>query len=317
VADGANPKWLRDWMELDSESGSPSGQVAAPFQDAAEEKYRSGENKGESGKDDPHRPSADFTALIHAIKREGAAYRKEEQREDRGKKIREWVTIVLIACTFGAVCWQVREMVKVYDPIQRQAEAAQKSAEAAVIAAEAAKTQTDAISRQAQTTAEANIESQRAWVGPENASFSIEPTIGKPIDIVIQYQNTGRSPAFVFRYFADPFPSTVAQQNDGTTDKLLNQYLTECKNLNEWQGGSVIYPITGGLGGGGYSLTLKTKEDFADEAMTKGDTMAVIRGCFVYQSFKLPRHSYFCFFYKQGQTKIQNLNICPTWHYAD
>ena len=87
---------------------------------------------------DPDRPSADFAALIDTIIAEGRAYRREEQREDRGKKRRDWVTIVLIGLTFGAVCWQVHEMIKVYDPIKTQADAAKISADAAKVASEAA-----------------------------------------------------------------------------------------------------------------------------------------------------------------------------------
>src|SRR5262245_56475078 len=59
-----------------------------------------------------------FAQLIAAIRGEGAAERAEEQREDRGKKFREWTTIILIALTFIAVCWQVHEMIKVYEPIK-------------------------------------------------------------------------------------------------------------------------------------------------------------------------------------------------------
>src|SRR5690348_3124680 len=77
------------------------------------------------------RPSADLSALIDVIREEGHAYRKEEQLEDSGKKVREWITIGLIALTLIAVGWQVYEMVKVYEPIKAQAEASQRAAEAA------------------------------------------------------------------------------------------------------------------------------------------------------------------------------------------
>jgi hypothetical protein len=66
--------------------------------------------------------------LIKTIESEGRAYRKEEQDEDRGKKRREWVTIALIALTFIAVCYQVYEMIKVYEPIREQAEASKIAA---------------------------------------------------------------------------------------------------------------------------------------------------------------------------------------------
>jgi len=83
-------------------------------------------------------PSSDFSALIETVKAEGAANRREEQREDRGKKWREIITIMLLASTLTAVCWQVYEMMKVYEPIETQAKASATQAkmlEQATIAA--------------------------------------------------------------------------------------------------------------------------------------------------------------------------------------
>jgi hypothetical protein len=71
----------------------------------------------------PDRVSADFAALIDAITDEGKAYRAEEESEDTAKRFREWLTILLIACTFIAIGWQVSEMIKVYGPIKEQADA--------------------------------------------------------------------------------------------------------------------------------------------------------------------------------------------------
>jgi hypothetical protein len=70
--------------------------------------------KGKPAKYNPRRPSANFAALIAAVQSEGIAYRKEEQSEDRGKRLREWITISLVALTLIAVVFQVHEMIKVY-----------------------------------------------------------------------------------------------------------------------------------------------------------------------------------------------------------
>jgi hypothetical protein len=88
-------------------------------------------NQRSSGDDNEDRPSPDFAALIDAMKAEGRANRAEEKREDRSKVLREWLTILLIALTFGAIVKQVVEMVKVYEPIKTQGEAMQRSAKAA------------------------------------------------------------------------------------------------------------------------------------------------------------------------------------------
>lgn len=68
--------------------------------------------------------STNFVALIRAITQEGRAGRAEEQREDNAKQKREWLTIALLALTFGAIGWQVSEMIKVYDPIKEQSDTA-------------------------------------------------------------------------------------------------------------------------------------------------------------------------------------------------
>lgn len=67
--------------------------------------------------------SSDFVALIHAITTEGRANRAEQHEEDSKKQRREIITIFIIAATLFAVCLQVHEMVKVYQPIEKQAQA--------------------------------------------------------------------------------------------------------------------------------------------------------------------------------------------------
>ena len=77
-----------------------------------------------------NRPSSDVAALIHAIRDEGRATRKEENSEDRRKQLLDIVTIILVSLTLIAVFMQVHEMVKVYDPIKTQADAARSQADA-------------------------------------------------------------------------------------------------------------------------------------------------------------------------------------------
>src|ERR1700677_714880 len=90
--------------------------AVAPTESAIPAEQAVAENDGGSIKetaseqDNRNDTTLDLSVLIETIKSEGVAYRKEEQREDRGKKIREWVTIGLIFVTFVAVCWQVHEM---------------------------------------------------------------------------------------------------------------------------------------------------------------------------------------------------------------
>jgi hypothetical protein len=268
-----------------------------PPENAAQQEPTSGQKKEPAKDDNQNGQSADFAALIDAIKAEGRAYRAEEQREDKGKTFREWITVFLLGLTMIAIFWQVHEMINVYGPIHSQAIASK-------IAADAATTQ----SRISDKTL---IQAQRAWVGPRNASVAAEPAIGKPIEITVEYQNSGREPALRFVYSLEPFLVTTAEETNGTlAAKILNN-MNACKASNEWQGGSVIYPS------GVYNLNAKTKDEFVDEDLTKGDKLLIVEGCFGYRTYDAQRHSAFCYFYKQGTTKPQTLNICISGNDAD
>ncbi|MGB7698488.1 MAG: hypothetical protein WBL57_04140 [Methylovirgula sp.] len=242
---------------------------------------------GEPGKQDHAKSlSADFVALIEAIKAEGRAYRREEQQEDSAKRFREWITIVLLACTLTAVGWQVHEMIKVYGPIRDQANAE--------------KTAADAATKQSANSEKTLVESQRAWVGPINASIAAEPTIGKPVEITITYQNTGHEPALGFTYLVETFLTTADEVARGITQKRLATYMQECKKVNQWIAGSVVYPT---VGFSSYSLNSKSRDDLVDDAFTKGNKVMFVEGCFVYRTFDMPRHSYFCYFYTPGRLR--------------
>ena len=180
-----------------------------------------------SERDKDEKPlSANFAALIEIIRVEGRAYRREEQREDRGKKIREWITIGLLACTLSAVGWQVREMIKVYDPISKQAEASKEAA--------------DAATKQSENSDRALVQAQRAWVGPQNAAFVAEPAVGKPIETSIAYQNSGHEPALAFTYFIESFAIGTDQTSDQKATAEIQKYMQACKERKDWVGGSVI-----------------------------------------------------------------------------
>jgi hypothetical protein len=287
---------------------------------AAPEGPRREENKQDS-------PSADFAALINAIAAEGKANRAEEKREDRGKAIRDWLTLIFVIATTCGVFYQAHifgqqrdEMHVTSEQTNQLIENNAKLAIAAAQQAEATVKQADATNKQAVAMGEAAtvsrdnmIAANRAWVGPSNASFAAEPSVGKAVDVTISYQNTGREPALNFINFSRPLAGTPEDEKT-TIVELITNYLEACKSYQEWNGGSVVYPSTGFSS---YNLSLKIPDDLTDDAVIKGDKLIYLQGCFLYRSFGLPRHSYFCYFYKQGFTKIGNLNICNSGHYAD
>ena len=243
----------------------------------------------------------DFTALIDTIKAEGRAYREEETREDHTGAIREWVTILVVAFTFVAVCWQVYEMVQVYEPIRQQAEAAAVAADAAI--------------KQSASSEAALIQSQRAWVGPQNASLASEPMVGKPLEITITYNNYGHGPASGLVWSIEPFIMHAGE--DAAAFAKMTNVMTECRERTMWPGGAIAYPGVGGFGASGYALYHRTADDFVTDEVSKGNDIIVVQGCFSYRTFDIPKRSYFCYFYRQGFTKIPNLNICLAGHDAN
>lgn len=77
---------------------------------------------------DKRDPVADaISALADTVSTERAADRKQQERSDRGKGLRETLTIVLLFVTAALVFGQFREMQKVYAPIADQAEATRES----------------------------------------------------------------------------------------------------------------------------------------------------------------------------------------------
>ena len=296
---------------------------------------RPGEHNPDANKENWHSENTEsqrvadaITAVNRTLADQGGANRREERREDTGNKWLQALTLAFVIATTIGIFWQasifnsqLNEMKNASSQTGQLVEANAKLAQAATDQAAAAAKQADATDKEAaavdenaQISHENMILAQRAWVGPNNAAFSAEPTVGKPVEIMVTYQNTGREPALNFLYFGDPFPATPADDSDGTVSRKVGEYLEACKANKEWKGGSVAYPSTGFSN---YSLNTKTKDDFVDGAITKGDKLIFFQGCFLYRSFDIPRHNYFCFFYKQGQSKFQNLNICPGGHYAD
>ncbi len=313
--------WLEHWKELEAELESPDRETVVPSERPIEEQNKGAKDQEESAKNNQRDPSADFSALIDTIKKEGIAYRKEEQREDRGKKFREWTTIVLIAMTFGAVCWQVHEMIKVYGPIKLQADAAkvqanaaQKSAESASREADAAKAQAEAMTKQTETSAQAIVAAGRAWVGPRDARLESKPVAAKKNKAIVEYQNTGKEPAVGFVYTAFPFVVTAAEDTSGASAKTMLENMQKCINTQPAMLAGVVFPTSGFNAG---NLTTSIDETLIDQDVVDGNKIIVMQGCFAYQTGNITHHSAFCFFYKADQTDIAHLNICRSGNYAD
>jgi hypothetical protein len=267
-----------------------------------------------SSNNQSQRPSSDFVALIDAITAQGEASRQEEQNEDRSKSFREWLTIILLVGTVVLLRSQVIEMQKVYDPIKGQADAAGKQADAASTQAIVAKAQADAAIESARAVRENTIAAERAWVGPNSGALDAVPVAGNPVTFNIAYQNTGRQPARSFQSNADAFVVTLDEDLNGVTAAKLAKNMTDCLNKKPVVGAQVVYPSTGFASN---QLSVTLDKGLIDDKVVSGDKILAVSGCFVYETFDSPHHSTFCFFYRSGMTKAQNLSFCPTGAYAD
>jgi len=265
--------------------------------------------KHDSRHDDRDGAASNLAALINTIKAEGRANRAEERREDEAGKLREWFTIVLIALTLIAVGWQVSEMVKVYGPIKDQADAAKLSADAA-------KRSADAALAQAITSQKAAISNQRAWIGPRNAALNAGLEIGKVVEATINYENSGHEPGIGTVFDVGEFIAPSDADSQELIAQRLANAVSVCQQRQQWPGGSVVYP-TNGISAASYQLFLKSIDDIVTPDLISGKDMIIVHGCFVYKTFDIPKHSYFCYYYRNGVSRPGIFNICPYGQYAD
>lgn len=276
----------------------------------------------EAHADDQFGSSPDFRALIHTIRREGRAYRREEQREDSGKRFREWITIALITLTLAAVSYQVYEMIKVYEPIKGQAEAARiaadatkRAADAATRQSEIASKQADIATKQADNSDKAMVQAQRAWIGPRDAKLENKPVAGQRNKIVVEYQNTGKEPALSFVFDATALVIADVEEMDGTSVRKMNDYLLKCVKTPVRSFAGVVFP-TSGFAVSQASIELNEKLIDDDVATGTGKSL-IVQGCFAYQTGNVTHHSAFCFFYRANISDIAHLNVCLSGNYAD
>jgi hypothetical protein len=254
--------------------------------------------------DCPHSPSADFLALIHAIRAEGRRNRREERREDRGKKSREIVTIILLGLTFAAIAWQVHEMIKVYGPIKEQADAEQKSAAAVAATASASVEQIEEMRQSA-----------RAWVGPMDASIETAPKVGVALEGIVKYQNSGKTPATGFEINSlDLFTFTKGEDQSGAITARISADTSTCMGYLANQDAGVVYPTTGFSS---YNLGFTFDAGKIDQGVVSGEKSLAIDGCFIYVTDGQTHHSSWCYIFQNGRTKLDHLNICRVGNYAD
>ena len=156
------------------------------------------------------------------------------------------------------------------------------------------------------------IASERAWVGPRNAR-SDNPTIGKDLKIIIDYQNTGREPAIKTIYDVDVFASEI---NVPAATTKVEDFIGKCKIAWKPTQAQVVFPTGGGLGNG-YALNKTIKATEIDQDVIDGNKSLIVDGCFVYESTNIIHFSSFCYYFTAKRTEPQNWNICVSGNDAN
>lgn len=154
---------------------------------------------------------------------------------------------------------------------------------------------------------------ERAWVGPYNAKLDSPrpPALNKDWSISIDYQNTGREPA---RKFTPSFDQFVGTPSDNIGGQVIAARIAgdvgQCKQMAPAGPSDVIFPISLGLGGGGYVQTVTIPMSEIDQAVIDGTKSVYVVGCFTYQTLEQIRHSSFCYFFTNSTSSVDHLNIC-------
>ena len=166
---------------------------------------------------------------------------------------------------------------------------------------------------------ESSITNLRAWVGPTNASMNIKPSKSQPVEISIEYQNTGKEPAISFMHTVElstvPSKSFFPQISDDSNDDVGKGYgwVLSCDHSKE-RAGPVVYPTSGT---NSYKLNATLDQELIDDSVISGNKIILFQGCFAYKTTSKIHHSLFCYYYKSGVTNIASLDICPSGQVAD
>lgn len=239
----------------------------------------------------PNRPSADFAALINAITTQGQENRKEEKREDRSKKFREWLTIILLIGTVVLLRSQVTEMQKVYGPISDQAQAVKDNM----------------------------VADHRAWIGVVNITAD-SFIIGNPVVVHVGYNNTGRQPAPIVQ---DIRIGYTTPKEWGATVKTtrINTWHDKCFSVADI--GTAVITAFPTQGSSFYTDTKTSAEQADNSAFVVDDDIAagrkiiVVFGCFLYKSFDIVRHTSFCSANWDGTAVTRAFTFCSAGNDAN
>lgn len=200
------------------------------------------------------------------------------------------------------------------DASKAQADAAVKSeADTHDLAVQAAK-QAEAAKHSSDTARRTLDASSRAWIAPDNAYFTSDIAKHVPPTFVVEYRNTGKSPAFdvhpIFKLEQVP----VSKFDDNTFNAFI-ETSDICKNLKLAPGADVVYPDMPDS----YKFIFTTHvPEWVGDDVVDGRNAVVLRMCFAYRTMQQMHLTSFCYFYRAGiSPPNKQMNICTAGNHAD
>jgi hypothetical protein len=155
---------------------------------------------------------------------------------------------------------------------------------------------------------------QRAWVGPQNLHIDGALAVDRPLNLIVDYHNTGRQPALDFFYQIDPKIFTLAESESDDMARASIAYTEKCRSALPLKGYSVIYPTSGFST---YNLSFEIEKELIDWSIIYGTNIIVVSGCFAYNTASDAHRSSFCYFFQNGRTRPTAWAVCRKGNYAD
>lgn len=162
------------------------------------------------------------------------------------------------------------------------------------------------------------VATQRAWVGPTDATLikSQDETLIKG---TVSYVNSGREPAKMngdgteYIYSRDDW-------NSGRASVSIEERQNACLAANKIDGARFAWPTTGfnsylihfpegQIPQNGVLVWTKDIDD--------GSSIVALQGCILYEAFSQLHHTAFCYFYDSKTSDIAHLSICNTGNYTN
>jgi len=172
---------------------------------------------------------------------------------------------------------------------------------------EAAKQQASAAAAMAEVAKSNLISSERAWVGPNNASIENWTDADKPLRVNVTYQNTGREPA---TQFSKSLILTYFEKDDienGNLTIRARQIFDDCNRIVLSTAGDVAFPSTGF---NTYNFFNTASDEDSKALRADLNSVLIIQGCFVYKTVESVHRTNFCFYFKPSKSIPDRLNIC-------